>query len=541
MAAVSSVKSLLRLRQDGALDSQELAAALQVVLVSASGRPLFTPTRPPPAPAPAADGRKVLYCGVNVQQDQRAIEESVLSAAGLSWESLRTAGFTASEPLHVTTYFMTEMDDGIRADAAAREGQAVPLAVTGLCHVPGGLLCATAVFTGDAPPHPAGKLLHITLAVRGEWKPVDSNAVLAAVPDLSAPFTGTLPLTGLGNNRKGSRDADIVYAPLRTPLQLIGTFYRHFMQDGRAPQRKGPSEVCDQGLAVLVCGIPGSGKDYVGRKVAEGFPGAAAFSQDQHGKGARKHFEKLMSEGKNPIFVLRNNFDPSDRGNYADLAWKHRYAVCSVCPAELCGGADEQARLLAVSAAGCYGRLTADAAGHETLTVTDSKTGQLDMTLPMRIAYTFMLRFKPPSAELEHFVGTMQVPLTRPAPMPGFDMAETARCVKKQRSGRPAKVFGEDPLPPPLAGLLADTLESTQLRMAEAIPVADLRADADDTVGAVRAFVEEQLRGVAAAPHREGRPATCPSLTRPSPRSHRPSPHRHPQARRSPARGKKRK
>jgi hypothetical protein len=151
------------------------------------------------------------------------------------------------------------------------------------------------------------------------------------------------------------------------------------------------------GLLVLICGVPGCGKDALGRKCAESFPTAAALSQDEHGGDASRALssaEAMMHSGRSPLFILRNGVDAADRAPYVAAARRHNYRVVAVWPSEL--SSDEmhrKAALYLAAIAGCYGRLTCGGrSGHETLTVSR------DMLKPAQVCLSFLRSFRAPSA-----------------------------------------------------------------------------------------------------------------------------------------------
>ena len=150
-----------------------------------------------------------------------------------------------------------------------------------------------------------------------------------------------------------------------------------------------------RGLVVLLCGIPGCGKDAIGRACAHSLKGAA-LSQDEHnghGISTQAAFDALLAEGLSPIFVLRNGVEVGDRLPYVLAARRAGYRVAAVWPQELSVPPRRQALLLA-SLAGCYGRLSSGGrSGHETLTITD---GQLQK--PAQVCLNFFHMFRAPSA-----------------------------------------------------------------------------------------------------------------------------------------------
>ncbi|OLP89039.1 Octopine dehydrogenase [Symbiodinium microadriaticum] len=102
---------------------------------------------------------------------------------------------------------------------------------------------------------------------------------------------------------------------------------------------------------VLLCGIPGCGKDAVGRACVRDFPEAAALSQDEHNGSADA---PMQTENASPIFVLRNGIDVGDRLPFLLPARSAGYRITAAWPAELSQSAD---------------RKDGGRSGHETLTV----------------------------------------------------------------------------------------------------------------------------------------------------------------------------
>eukprot|EP01062_Namystynia_karyoxenos_P015561 TRINITY_DN15647_c0_g1_i1.p1 TRINITY_DN15647_c0_g1~~TRINITY_DN15647_c0_g1_i1.p1 ORF type:complete len:910 (+),score=165.67 TRINITY_DN15647_c0_g1_i1:83-2812(+) len=241
------------------------------------------------------------------------------------------------------------------------------------------------------------------------------------------------------------------------------------------------------GLVVLVCGIPGCGKDAIGRKVCAAFGSdAEVFSQDEKGDAARakQHFERLLQTGKKFIFVLRNGYTPRDRKIYVDLATQRKYKVCAVYPQEL-GDETSKARLLVVSAAGCYLRLDSDGmGGHETLTLKPAQDGTVDMQMPLRVALAFALRFEAPSPE-EGFDAVLPEQFLEE----GCDVGVDPRLVAADF--RVAPRFGMDPVPEPLADFTRDTLAKTQERLR---PTLAARRPLDGLATQVEEFVKHVCR-----------------------------------------------
>lgn len=195
------------------------------------------------------------------------------------------------------------------------------------------------------------------------------------------------------------------------------------MPKGRAEHAaQSPSDVPDianavadqaqAGLLVLLCGIPGCGKDALGRASVLSFASGAALSQDEHGGDAartRTAIEALFRAGRSPLFVLRNGADAGDRSPFIDAARRYGYRVGAIWPSELNSDtASHRVGLYLASVAGCYGRLSGRGVGHETLTVTD------DMELPAKVCLNFFRSFRAPHAPGE--VDTvLTIPFLRPA------------------------------------------------------------------------------------------------------------------------------
>mmetsp|Transcript_112722 Transcript_112722/g.318575 ORF Transcript_112722/g.318575 Transcript_112722/m.318575 type:complete len:553 (+) Transcript_112722:52-1710(+) len=147
------------------------------------------------------------YIGINV-------EASLGGAMGLQtglWAQLSTVlaghidppeldigAYNVLQPLHVTTFSCNDLRrDGFEAeavllDSAKSEGCIVNLTIEAVAVVAGGLACA--VVTRSDPPvaAPNGKLLHVTLAVRAPWRPVQSNDLLRAILDTCCPGQNAL-------------------------------------------------------------------------------------------------------------------------------------------------------------------------------------------------------------------------------------------------------------------------------------------------------------------------------------------------------------
>ncbi len=147
-------------------------------------------------------------------------------------------------------------------------------------------------------------------------------------------------------------------------------------------------------LVVLLCGIPGCGKDAIGRSCAKSL-GGSALSQDEHNGNAactQSAFESMLAQQSSPIFVLRNGVDVGDRLPYVLAARRSGYRVTAVWPSEM-KSPSHRAALFLASLAGCYGRLyDGGKSGHETLTV----DGHLQK--PAQVCLNFLQMFRAPSA-----------------------------------------------------------------------------------------------------------------------------------------------
>jgi len=149
----------------------------------------------------------------------------------------------------------------------------------------------------------------------------------------------------------------------------------------------------NRGLVVLLCGIPGCGKDAIGRSCAKSL-GGSALSQDEHNGNAactQSAFESMLAQQSSPIFVLRNGVDVGDRLPYVLAARRSGYRVTAVWPSEM--KSSSRTALFLASLAGCYGRLyDGGKSGHETLTV----DGHLQK--PAQVCLNFLQMFRAPSA-----------------------------------------------------------------------------------------------------------------------------------------------
>merc|ERR1712080_708582 len=96
------------------------------------------------------------------------------------WESDLTA-YEIPRPLHVTTFFKTDFTGHCLADAAINDGQDIKVEIEALALIPNHLACALVRQTVPSVPARAGKRLHITLATRVPWRPVQSNDLLDAM------------------------------------------------------------------------------------------------------------------------------------------------------------------------------------------------------------------------------------------------------------------------------------------------------------------------------------------------------------------------
>jgi len=250
-----------------------------------------------------------------------------------------------------------------------------------------------------------------------------------------------------------------------------------------------------RGLMVLVCGIPGCGKDLIGRKCAEGFPSGAALSQDEHGGcGARAQSaaEAFLCEGRSPLFILRNGADASDRLPYVHAAKRHGYRVAAVWPAELSNtDLNSKAALYLASIAGCYGRLTDGGhAGHETLTI----SGQ-----PAKVCHTFLRSFRLPAAPGE-VDSVFSIPFLMDSNWSSRLEGLTAdKCAPKGETidHIASKVCKSGTLPDAVAALLCHSFEDTKKRLSS---FAGMRRSSEELSEELTRWVASELLEQARAP-----------------------------------------
>lgn len=211
------------------------------------------------------------------------------------------------------------------------------------------------------------------------------------------------------------------------------------------------------GLLVLMCGLPGCGKDLIGRACAQSFPRGAALSQDEHGGDATRACnaaEGLLQGGHSPVFVLRNGVDAADRLPYVDAARRNGYRVVAVWPAELSRSDEGRwAALWCAAVAGCYERLRGSGnVGHETLTVANG-----DRIRPAKVCLSFLRGFREPSVP-----GEVDASLVLPFLLPsldgtGFNADVLAQIVPEmKKAGR---------VPEVVASLITGTIAETQANL----------------------------------------------------------------------------
>ncbi|CAE7266326.1 N4BP2L2 [Symbiodinium natans] len=135
------------------------------------------------------------YFGVNLEAALRVGSERV----GLVWtpmvaalqaevakEAFELRQYSVPAPLHVTTLHASDFGSALASEAAleesfAQEGADVAVRIGSVAFAPHCLACAVVEGVVPALVAPEGKLLHITLATRRPWQPVDSNALLKAI------------------------------------------------------------------------------------------------------------------------------------------------------------------------------------------------------------------------------------------------------------------------------------------------------------------------------------------------------------------------
>lgn len=241
------------------------------------------------------------------------------------------------------------------------------------------------------------------------------------------------------------------------------------------------------GLLVLLCGVPGCGKDALGRACAQEFSSGASLSQDEHDGDAartRSAVEALMHAGRSPIFVLRNGVDAADRSPYIDAARRHDYGTAAVWPSELsCEDVYRKAALYLAAVAGCYCRLTMGGkAGHETLTIGD------DVTQPAQICLSFLRRFRAPSAPGE-VESALALPFLKAAIEDDVDLLD-GRIQRKCISTVANQMKRSMSLPKLVGSCCSGDLATLQ---ADLMPFAASRRDLTELSQELRHWIKAQL------------------------------------------------
>lgn len=217
-----------------------------------------------------------------------------------------------------------------------------------------------------------------------------------------------------------------------------------------------------RGLLVLLCGIPGCGKDLIGRMCLQQYPTGAALSQDEHrgcAASAQAATEVLLQKGRSPLFILRNGVDASDRLPYVIAARRHSYRVCAFWPTELSNGDPHgKTALYLASVAGCYGRLTdGGRVGHETLTISSQ---------PARVCLSFLRSFRAPSAPGEvDCIACIPFLMDSDWPCHMEDWAAEGSDSKDAAIASIASKISRGVLPHAVASLLCHGFEEVQARL----------------------------------------------------------------------------
>jgi hypothetical protein len=243
------------------------------------------------------------------------------------------------------------------------------------------------------------------------------------------------------------------------------------------------------GLLVLLCGVPGCGKDALGRACANRFFSAAALSQDEHGGDAlrtRSAVEGMMCSGRSPLFVLRNSVDAADRSPFVEAAKRHNYRIAAVWPSELSNDDPyRKAALFLASVAGCYCRLTNEGkSGHETLKIND------DIGHPAKICLSFLRSFRIPSAVGE-VDNVLALPFLQPE-LADIDLVADGQTDGNCISTLEKQLKMDKGLPKLLSQILVGGLPKVQSYLANFIA---LRRGLPELIEALTSWVTAQLQG----------------------------------------------
>jgi len=123
-----------------------------------------------------------------LQQLQEALSQSLDGKFNqeelLGWDEYSVP----APPLHVTTFYGTQLPGQVLAEAATSDGKVVDVEIEAIAFAPGRLACAKVREMKPAVPNPEGKMLHITLAIREPWAAKDSNMLLQLLAEAEQGF-----------------------------------------------------------------------------------------------------------------------------------------------------------------------------------------------------------------------------------------------------------------------------------------------------------------------------------------------------------------
>eukprot|EP00930_Biecheleria_cincta_P096090 TRINITY_DN87972_c0_g1_i1.p1 TRINITY_DN87972_c0_g1~~TRINITY_DN87972_c0_g1_i1.p1 ORF type:complete len:434 (-),score=67.85 TRINITY_DN87972_c0_g1_i1:76-1377(-) len=275
--------------------------------------------------------------------------------------------------------------------------------------------------------------------------------------------------------------------------------------DGKVSLSSGARESCGK-LLVLLCGVPGCGKDTIGRACAKEFLHGAAVSQDEYNGDAartRTAIEALLSDGRSPIFILRNGPDAADRFPYVSAAKRNGYRVGAAWPSEIsCSDMRRKAALYLAALAGCYGRLRdGGRTGHETLTAHDN------IARPAQICQAFFQSFRAPSAP-----GEVDAILALPfliSDFAGIASNVLADDLESSLASLVAQLMKKGCLPDVVTSSMAGTFADTQAKL---LPWAVLRCPANDLAEELLSWAHSEIQIAAAdSSVQQWRPAEVPA------------------------------
>jgi len=238
-------------------------------------------------------------------------------------------------------------------------------------------------------------------------------------------------------------------------------------------------------LMVLVCGVPGCGKDALGRACAKHLSNAACVSQDEHGGSGDRTWnavESLLQSGRSPIFILRNCPSAADRAGWIEVARTYNYRTAAIWPSEIRKGEPfRRAAFFMAALSGCYGRLSdGGKAGHETLVVKDGK-----MCHPADICHDFLRNFRIPSAPGEVDATLSLCYLQKDIQdVDLLDGRESRNCIATLQSQ-----MDTHRMPPLVEALTSGPFQKVQSELAS---FAGNRRDLEEVVAEMLAWIKEQ-------------------------------------------------